>query len=117
MSEPKFAIGDQVILGEHQITGVHGKPCSKNWSPEMSKYVGTKATITDDCFFSDDSGSRLCNVDTNNWVWRVINMTPVKVADNKTAIRAEVSCKQCSRNNDIGVAKCWFCECNNPTLK
>lgn len=27
----------------------------------------------------------------------------------------EKPCKQCGRNNDVGVSKCWLCEAANPT--
>ena len=30
------------------------------------------------------------------------------------AAAKEKPCKQCGRNNDIGVSKCWCCECSNP---
>lgn len=33
---------------------------------------------------------------------------------NTTGGRAEASCKQCSRKNDLGVKKCYWCECPNP---
>ena len=30
---------------------------------------------------------------------------------------AEKPCKQCGRNNDIGVSKCWMCEVSSPHVQ
>jgi hypothetical protein len=119
MNDPKFAVGDQVILSEHQaFTDANGVEYPKHWDPNMLQYVGKTAIITG-VMGNLNSRSFPCplysvGIDGGTWSWREINMTPVKVVG-KTTVPTEAPCKQCGRKNDLGIHKCWYCECQNPT--
>ena len=113
-----YHVGDRVILGEHQTTDIYGKPCSRNWNSDMIKYVGKEAIIKSVDYGVDSSGSKCyrVNIDGEMYLWRGINMTSVNVA--KISMPAkEAPCRQCSRNNDMGVKSCYLCGCPNPTSK
>lgn len=70
---PKFKVGDKVILHCHAIDG-HGM--IENWSPAMDQFVGLGATLT--CLIEEyDDGHILWETDITSFVWREASMTLV----------------------------------------
>lgn len=43
------------------------------------------------------------------------NRVHCELITGQKATVSESSCRNCTKQNDLNVAKCWWCECPNPT--
>jgi hypothetical protein len=82
MANPKYKVGDVVILHKHQIDS-NGRD---NWSATMEYYVGKKATITYISSANYDLGHQLYSVDIDggSWEWREEAFTQIDKAVGQT---------------------------------
>jgi hypothetical protein len=63
----------------------------------------------------------LCDwqIDPANGIWapgslQLIDENPVAEIYTGVQMVQEAPCKNCGRKNDVGIARCWCCECSNP---
>jgi len=111
-SNGQFAVGDKVILGEHQTIDVHGRRCNQNWASPMDAFVGKEATIISSAV-DDGSGSPLYRVDIDQgkWAWRGVNMTLVSSTTTRTTSAtkaAGATCSKCREFNEYVEANPHF---------
>lgn len=62
-----------------------------------------------------DNGQTASWMDASSHELYTASTSTISKTDSKTLSSAqEGACKVCTRKNDLGVKKCWNCECSNP---
>lgn len=112
--QPKFKIGDKVILGEHRIKD--SPRGEKDWNEDMDAFIGKTATIIDDPKYAPYVQMVVAHVDVDGgmWSWRLVSMTPADGSPTVSAVGSGAKCQRCGEYNEYAPSSptfvCYGCK-------
>lgn len=86
--------------------------CIKAWLPDSCPHCQHPISIRQNGSEATDGTLN----DTCSHTRHYTLLWEIRIKDNQNVpvAQMEAPCKQCGRKNDLGIKKCWMCECENP---